>query len=305
MKSLRMMSLAVAAAAFATQAGAQELAGTLKKVKDTGTITIGYRDSSIPFSYLDDNQKPIGFAIDICRVIVDGVKAELKLDKLQVEFTPVTSSTRIPLLANGTIDLECGSTTNNPERLKQVSFTNTHFLTATRYVSKKASKLASIADLKGKSVASSSGTTNIKQLTEANAARNLGINIIPAKEHAESFLMVETDRAVAAVLDDILLASFVAGSKDPSAYVISKDAFSKPEPYGIMMRKDDPAFKKVVDAATSALYKSADGQKLYDKWFMQKIPPKGLNLNTPIGAELKHEFANPSDSPDPDSYKAM
>jgi glutamate/aspartate transport system substrate-binding protein len=305
MRSLRIMSLAVAAAAFATQASAQELTGTLKKVKDTGTITIGYRDSSIPFSYLDDNQKPIGFAIDICRVIVDGVKAELKLDKLQVEFTPVTSSTRIPLLANGTIDLECGSTTNNPERLKQVAFTNTHFLTATRFVSKKASKLDSIDDLKGKSVASSSGTTNIKQLTEANAARNLGINIIPAKEHAESFLMVETDRAVAAVLDDILLASFVAGSKDPGAYVISKDAFSKPEPYGIMMRKDDPAFKKVVDAATSALYKGADGQKLYDKWFMQKIPPKGLNLNTPIGAELKHEFANPSDSPDPDSYKAM
>jgi len=304
MKSLRIISLAVIAAAFAAQASAQELSGTLKKVKDTGTITIGYRDSSIPFSYLDDNQKPIGFAIDICRVIVDGVKAELKLDKLQVEFTPVTSSTRIPLLANGTIDLECGSTTNNPERLKQVAFTNTHFLTATRFVSKKASKLDSIDDLKGKSVASSSGTTNIKQLTEANAARNLGINIIPAKEHAETFLMVETDRAVAGVLDDILLASFVAGSKDPGAYVISKDAFSKPEPYGIMLRKDDPAFKKVVDAATAALYKSADGQKLYDKWFMQTIPPKGLNLNTPIGAELKHEFANPSDSPDPDSYKA-
>ena len=304
MKSLRIISLAVAAAAFAAQASAQELTGTLKKVKDTGTITIGYRNSSIPFSYLDDNQKPIGFAIDICRAIVDGVKAELKLDKLQVEYSQVTSSTRIPLLANGTIDLECGSTTNNPERLKQVAFTNTHFLTATRFVSKKSSKLNSIDDLKGKSVASSSGTTNIKQLTEANAARNLGINIIPAKEHAESFLMVETDRAVATVLDDILLASFVAGSKDPGAYVISKDAFSKPEPYGIMMRKDDPAFKKVVDAATSALYKSADGQKLYDKWFMQKIPPKGLNLNTPIGAELKHEFANPSDSPDPDSYKA-
>jgi len=303
MKSLRMMSLAVVAAAFAAQASAQELSGTLKKVKDTGTITIGYRDSSIPFSYLDDNQKPIGFAIDICRVIVDAVKAELKLDKQQVEFSPVTSSTRIPLLANGTIDLECGSTTNNPERLKQVAFTNTHFLTATRFVSKKANKLDSIDALKGKSVASSSGTTNIKQLTEANAARNLGINIIPAKEHAETFLMVETDRAVAGVLDDILLASFVAGSKDPGAYVLSTDAFSKPEPYGIMLRKDDPAFKKVVDAATSALYKSADGQKLYDKWFMQKIPPKGLNLNTPIGAELKHAFANPSDSPDPDSYK--
>ena len=233
------------------------------------------------------------------------MKHELELDKLAIEFNPVTSSTRIPLLANGTIDLECGSTTNNADRLKQVSFTNTHFLTATRFVSKKSSNLNSIDDLKGKSVVSTSGTTNIKQLTEANAARNLGINIIPAKEHGESFLMVETDRAVAAVLDDILLASFVAGSKDPDAYVISRDAFSKPEPYGIMMRKDDPAFKKVVDGATAALYTSGEGQKLYDKWFMQKIPPKGLNLNAPISAELRHEFAVPSDSPDPDSYKAM
>ena len=305
MKRLRMMGLVLTAAFFTAQANAEELTGTLKKVKETGVITIGYRDSSIPFSYLDDNQKPIGFAIDICLKIVDAVKKELKADKLAVEFNPVTSSTRIPLLANGTIDMECGSTTNNPDRLKQVAFTNTHFLTATRFISKKASKLNSIEDLKGKSVASSSGTTNIKQLTEANAARNLGINIMPAKEHAESFLMVETDRAVAAVLDDILLASFVAGSKDPDAYVISTDAFSKPEPYGVMLRKDDPDFKKVTDAATAALYQSAEGQKLYDKWFMQKIPPKGLNLNTPIGAELKHEFAKPSDSPDPDSYKAM
>jgi glutamate/aspartate transport system substrate-binding protein len=309
MKRLRMIGLviglALTAAFCAGQATAEELTGTLKKIKETGAITIGYRDSSIPFSYLDDNQKPIGFAIDICYRIVDAVKKELKLDKLVVEFNPVTSSTRIPLLANGTIDLECGSTTNNADRQKQVWFTNTHFLTATRFVSKKSSKLNSIDDLKGKSVVSTSGTTNIKQLTEANAARNLGINIIPAKEHAESFLMVETDRAVAAVLDDILLASFVAGSKDPDAYVISKDAFSKPEPYGIMLRKDDPDFKKVVDGATAALYQSADGQKLYEKWLMQKIPPKGLNLNVPIGAELKKEFAKPSDSPDPDSYTAM
>jgi len=305
MKRLHIMGLALAAAFRAGQVGAEELTGTLRKIKETGVITIGYRDSSIPFSYLDDNQKPIGFAIDICYRIVDAVKQELKLDKLEVEFNPVTSSARIPLLANGTIDLECGSTTNNADRLKQVSFTNTHFLTATRFVSKKSSNLKSIDDLKGKSVASTSGTTNIRQLTEANAARSLGINIIPAKEHAESFLMVETDRAVAAVLDDILLASFVAGSKDPDAYVISGDAFSRPEPYGIMLRRDDPAFKKVADAATAALFQSADGQKLYDKWFMQKIPPKGLNLNTPIGSELKHEFAKPSDSPDPDSYKAM
>ena len=305
MKCLPLIGVALAAVLSAGQANAEELTGTLKKIKETGTITIGYRDSSIPFSYLDDNQKPVGFAIDICYRIVDAVKKELKLDKLAVELNPVTSSTRIPLLANGTIDLECGSTTNNPDRLKQVAFANTHFLTATRFVSKKSSKLGSIEDLRGKTVASTSGTTNIKQLTETNAARNLGINIIPAKEHAESFLMVETDRAVAAVLDDILLASFVAGSKDPDAYVISTDAFSKPEPYGIMLRKDDPAFKKVADEATAALYQSPEGERLYDKWFMQKIPPKGLNLNVPIGAELKKAFARPSDSPDPDSYKAM
>jgi glutamate/aspartate transport system substrate-binding protein len=305
MKQLRILGLALIVSFGVSQAGAEELTGTLKNIKETGAITIGFRDSSIPFSYLDDNQKPIGFALDICYKIVDAVKKELKLDKLETRLNPVTSSTRIPLLANGTIDLECGSTTNNAERQKQVAFTNTHFLTASRYAAKKANKLTTIDDLKGKTVVSTAGTTNIKQLTEANAARNLGITIIPAKEHAEAFLMVETDRAAAFVMDDILLASFIAGSKDPGAYAISKDAFSKPEPYGIMLRRDDPAFKKVVDAATAALYTSGEGQKLYDKWFMSKIPPKGLNLNTPIAPELKAEFAKPSDSSDPDSYKAM
>jgi glutamate/aspartate transport system substrate-binding protein len=305
MKHLRLLGLVLAAGLGVSQAGAEELTGTLKNIKDTGAITLGFRDSSIPFSYLDDNQKPVGFAMDICYKVVDAIKSELKLDKLEVKLNPVTSSTRIPLLANGTIDLECGSTTNNAERQKQVSFTNTHYLTASRFVSKKANKLDMIDDLKGKSVVSTAGTTNIKQLTEANAARNLGITIIPAKDHAEAFLMVETDRAAAFVMDDILLASLVAGSKDPSAYAISKDAFSKPEPYAIMLRRDDPAFKKVVDGATAKLYTSGEGLKLYDKWFTQKIPPKGLNLNTPIGPELKAEFAKPSDSPDPDSYKAM
>ncbi len=268
------LGLALAAALCGSVAQAEELTGTLKNIKETGAITLGFRDSSIPFSYLDDNQKPVGFAMDICYKIVDAVKKDLKLDKLEVKLNPVTSSTRIPLLANGTIDLECGSTTNNAERQKQISFTNTHFLTASRFVSKKASSIGSIDDLKGKTVVSTAGTTNIKQLTEANAARNLGATIVPAKDHAEAFLMVETDRAVAFVMDDILLASLVAGSKEPAAYVISKDAFSKPEPYGIMLRKDDPAFKKVVDAATAALYTSGEAQKLYDKWFMQKIPPK-------------------------------
>src|SRR5271154_4480606 len=305
MKHLRIIGLTLAAAFFAGAANGEELTGTLKTIKEPGVIPMGPRDPSIPFSYLDDSQKPIGFAMDICYKIVDAVKAELKLDKLEVKLNPVTSSTRIPLLANGTVDLECGSTTNNAERQKQVSFTNPHFLTASRYVSKKSSKINSIDDLKGKSVVSTAGTTNIKQLTEANAARNLGVNVIAAKDHAEAFLMVETDRAAAFVMDDILLASLVAGAKDPSAYVISTDEFSTPEPYGIMLRKDDPAFKKLVDGATAALYQSPEGLKLYDKWFTQKIPPKGLNLNAPIGPELKHEFAKPSDSPDPASYKAM
>src|ERR671927_881178 len=290
-----------AALALALPVAAQE--GTLKKIKDSGTITIGHRDASIPFSYYNDQQQPVGYAMDLCLRIVDAVKNELKLPKLDVKYQLVTSANRIPLMANGTIDLECGSTTNNAERQKQVAFTNTHFLTASRYVTKKASNINKIDDLKGKSVVSTAGTTNIKQLNEANTQRKLGINILSAKDHAEAFLMVETDRAAAFVMDDILLASLVAGSKAPGDYVISKDAFSKPEPYGIMLRKDDPAFKKVVDAATAALYTGGEGQKIYDKWFTQKIPPKGLNLNTPISTELKNEFAKPSDSPDPDSYK--
>lgn len=302
-KYFRSIGLAFVATFAVSQAGAQELTGTLKNIKDTGAITLGFRDSSIPFSYLDDNQKPVGFAMDICYKIVDAVKKELKLDKLEVKLNPVTSATRIPLMANGTIDLECGSTTNNAERQKQVAFTNTHYLTASRYVFKKSSGLKSIDDLKGKTVVSTAGTTNIKQLTEANVAKGLGANIIPAKDHAEAFLMVETDRAVAFVMDDILLASLVAGSKSPDDYAISKDAFSKPEPYGIMLRKDDAPFKKVVDAATAALYTSGEAQKIYDKWFTQKVPPKGLNLNTPISPELKNEFAKPTDSPNPDDYK--
>jgi glutamate/aspartate transport system substrate-binding protein len=305
MKRSAIPALALAATFGVSQACAEELTGTLKTIKETGAITLGFRDSSVPFSYLDDSQKPVGFAMDICYAIVDAVKKELKLDKLEVRLNQVTSATRIPLLANGTIDLECGSTTNNPERQKLVTFTNSHFLAATRFVSKKASHINSIDGLKGKTVVSTAGTTNIKQLSEVNVARNLGITIVAAKDYAEAFLMVETDRAAALVMDDVLIASFVAGSKEPAAYSISEEAFSKPEPYGIMLRRDDPAFKKVVDAATAAVYTSGEGQKIYDKWFMEKIPPKGLNLNTPIAPALKAEFAKPSDSPDPDSYKPM
>ena len=212
--------------------------GTLKKIKDTGTVTLGHRESSVPFSYYDDKQQVVGYAMDLCGRIVERVKSELKLAKLDVKLNPVTSATRIPLMANGTIDLECGSTTNNLERQKQVSFTITHFVTANRFVSKKSANLKTVDDLKGKTVVSTSGTTNIKQITEIGAQKGLNLNILAAKDHAEAFLMVETGRAAAFVMDDILLSSLVAASKAPQDYVISADALSV-EPYGIMLRRDD------------------------------------------------------------------
>ena len=283
-------------------AAAEDLTGTLQKIKETGAVVIGVRDSSIPFSYLDDRQKPIGFAVDICMKVVDALKARLDMPGLKVTLTPVTGSTRIPLLANGTIDMECGSTTNNPARQKQVAFSNTYFLTASRFVTKEGTAVTDIDSLRGKAVASASGTTNIAQLTAVNLTWKLGINILTAREHAEAFLLVETGRAVACVMDDVLLASFIAGSKTPGAYRISEDAFSQPEPYSIMLRKDDPAFKQLVDGATSSLFRSPEGRVLYNRWFTQPIPPRGLNLNLPMSPALERAFRNPTDDPDPDHY---
>lgn len=298
---LKMMMTAVAATALLSSAAlAQE--GTLKKIKDTGTITIGHRESSVPFSYYDDKQQVVGYAMDLCNKIVDAVKADLKLSKLDVKLQPVTSATRIPLIANGTVDLECGSTTNNLERQKQVAFTITHFVTANRFVSKKSASLKKVDDLKGKQVVSTSGTTNIKQITEINGEKNLGMTITPAKDHAEAFLMVETGRAAAFVMDDILLYSLVAGSKAPGDYEISADALSV-EPYGIMLRRDDPAFKKLVDDTMTKIYKSGEINGIYDKWFTKPIPPKGVNLNLPMGAAFKKVVANPTSSGDPKDYQ--
>ncbi len=281
---------------------AEELTGTLAKVRELGYITIGHREASIPFSYLDDKRQPVGFAMDICARIVEAVKRELKLDKLEVRYQLVTASMRIPLMANGTIDLECGNTTNNAERQQQVWYTNTHFLTASRFVSKVDSHIGSIAELKGKTVVAPAGSTNIKQALEFNSRLNLGMTIVPAQDQGEAFLMVETGRAVAFIQDDIVLAGLIANAKDPKTYVISEDAFSRPEPYGIMLRKDDKAFKAVADAATSALYRSPEGAALYAKWFMEPIPPKGANLNIPMSPAMKRAFEKPTDSPDPSTY---
>jgi glutamate/aspartate transport system substrate-binding protein len=280
-----------------------QLTGTLKKIQDGGSITIGHRDASIPFSYYDDKQQPIGYAVELCQRIVDAVKQELKNPKLEVKYQLVTSANRIPLMANGTIDLECGSTTNNLDRQKQVSFTITHFLTANRWVSKKSANIRSLDDLKGKTIVSTSGTTNIKQATEVNTAKNLGMNIIPANGHPEAFQMVETGRAAAFVMDDILLYTLVAQARNPSDYVISTDALSLPEPYGIMLRKDDPQFKKVVDNAMINIYKSGEINKIYDKWFTRPVPPKGINYNVPMSPQFKNVVAHPTDSGDPTAYK--
>jgi glutamate/aspartate transport system substrate-binding protein len=282
--------------------GAAAQDGTLGKIKSSGAITVGHRDASVPFSYYNDKQEPIGYAMDLCLKIVDAVKAELKMPALKVNYQLVTSANRIPLMANGTIDLECGSTTNNIPRQEQVWFTMTHFVTANRWIAKKSANIKTLADLKGKTIVSTAGTTNIKQITEINSAQNLGMNIISANGHPEAFQMVETGRAVAFVMDDILLASLAAASQKPGDYEISAVGLSV-EPYGIMVRKDDKAFKAVADKAMSAVYTSGQINAIYSKWFESPVPPKGINLNLPMGAPFKKVVAKPTDSGDPKAYE--
>ena len=297
--SFKRAALAAVAFSFlAFPALAQE--STLDKIKKTGTITVGHRDASIPFSYYDDKQQPVGYSMDICAAIVDAVKKQVP--NVKVNYQLVTSANRIPLMANGTIDLECGSTTNNVERQQQVSFTNTHFIPANRWVSKKSSNVKTLNDLKGKTVVSTAGTSNLKLLTQINADKGLGMNIVSANGHPEAFQMVETGRAVAFVMDDILLAGLVANSRTPGDYEMSKEFLSL-EPFGIMLRKDDPEFQKVADDATAELYKSGRINAIYDKWFMKPIPPRGITLHIPQSEQLKRVFAKPTHSGDPNDYK--
>jgi glutamate/aspartate transport system substrate-binding protein len=290
----QLLVAAFASGALTATALAQD-GGTLKKIRDTGVIKIGHRDASIPFSYLDDNQKPIGYGVDICLKIADAVKANLKMPNLKVEFVPVTSQTRIPILTGGNIDLECGSTTNSVERQKQVAFAPTYFMTGTKIVVKKSSGIKGYDDLKGKTVVFTQGTTNERAMKAYNDAKNLGINFIPSKDHAESFLSVETGRAVAFPMDDILLYSLVASARNPGDYVVLGELLSD-DPYAIMLRKDDAEFKKLVDTTVSGLYKSGEINKLYTKWFQSPIPPKNINLNFPMSEGLREAIKNPNDT---------
>jgi glutamate/aspartate transport system substrate-binding protein len=298
MTFLRLLPLFLLAAA----ASAQEPTGTLAKIKRTGQVVLGVRDGSIPFSYLDDKQQYQGYSVDLCLKVVEHLKTQLAMPGLKVAYNPVTSANRIPLMANGTIDLECGSTTNNAERQQQVAFAPTMFVISSRLLAKKPANIQTLDDMKGRVLVATAGTTTLKQMTILNNERKLGMKILIGKDHPESFLMLETGRAEAEANDDILLAAQVATSKAPVDFAVSKEAMSV-EPYGIMMRKNDMPFKKSVDEALRKVYQSDEIQRIYKKWFMSPIPPRGVNLNFPMPATLKAVLAKPTDSPDPAAYR--
>lgn len=275
---------------------AEELTGTLKKIKDTGSITLGHRESSIPFSYYDDKQQVVGYSHELMMKVVDAIKKELKMPNLQVRLNSVTSQNRIPLVQNGTVDLECGSTTHNTERAKQVAFSNTIFIIGTRLQTKKDSGIKDFSDLAGKTVVTTAGTTSERLIRKLNEEKKMNMNIISAKDHGESFLTLETGRAVAFMMDDALLYGEMAKARKPGDWIVTGTPQSF-EAYGCMMRKDDPQFKKVVDDALAQVMKSSEAKKIYEKWFLSPIPPKGLNLNFPMSKEMTELYKNPNDKP--------
>jgi len=289
-------TLSLSAALLCALPVVQADTGTLDKVKSSGVITLAYRESSIPFSYLGGEGQPVGFGWEICGKIVDQVKRAVARPDLKVQLQAVTSQNRIPLLVNGTIDIECGSTTNNSERAKQVDFAINYFYTGTRFLVKTNSGIKSLLDLKGKKVVSTTGTTNFQILRKLNAEQNLGFELIGAKDHAESTLLVIQGRADAFGMDDILLYGNRASAQNPSELVVVGDSIQV-EPYAIMVRKDDPTFKRIVDDTLSGLMKSGEFETLYKKWFQSPIPPNGINLNAPMSKELKDNLKTLSDKP--------
>lgn len=286
--------LTMVAAMVCAAAGAMaQSAPTLDKIKSTGAITLGYRESSFGFSYLDANLKPVGYSMDICYKILDAVKAKLGLTDLKVGYQAVTSGNRIPLVQNGTVDLECGSTTNLVERQKLVAFSPDIFRYNVRMLVKKDSGIKGIADLQGKAVATTTGTTSFRLLRQADKASNLEITNVPGKDHTDSFLLVQGGKAQAFVLDDILLAGQIANARDPQNYEIVGESL-RTENQALMLRNDDPAFKKLVDDTVAGMMKSGEMEKLYNKWFMSPIAPKGININYPLNAETRDAFEHPT-----------
>jgi len=292
MKISTLMTAVMLTAGVANIASAQ----TLKKVTDNNKITVAYRESSVPFSYLISQTKAVGFSVDLTEAILDDVRKAVKKPNLEVAYLSVTSQNRIPLLMNGSIDLECGSTTNNSTRGKDVAFAINHFYTGTRLLTKTNSGVQNYADLAGKTVASTTGTTNALVMRKYNAEKNLDMKILLGKDHDDSLLLVEGDRALAFAMDDILLFGLRANSKNPDSLHVVGDSLQV-EPYACMLRKDDPEFKAVVDGTISRLMKSGEFSKMYTKWFESPIAPKGVNLNLPMSQQLKDNIQALSDKP--------
>ncbi len=291
---VRLVVVALAVALAAPRPRAEELQGTLRKVKESGAISLGHRESSIPFSYYDNEQRVIGYSHELMLLAVEAVKKELGLAKLSVKLTPITSQNRIPLVVNGTIDLECGSTTHNLEREKQVSFSTTIFVVSTRLLTRKDSGIRDFEDLAGRNVVTTAGTTSERLLRRMNEEKKMGMNVVSARDHGEAFLTLETGRAVAFMMDDALLAGEMAKARRPADWHIVGTPQSR-EAYGCMMRRDDPELKRVVDGALSAAMKGGTAARFYEKWFRSPIPPRGLNLNLPLSDEMKELFRSPND----------
>ncbi|MBS1226923.1 MAG: amino acid transporter substrate-binding protein [Proteobacteria bacterium] len=268
--------------------------GTLEKITQTGTVTLGYRDSSPPFSYLNDNRRPIGYSLDLCLKVVDALKHELKRSDLAVKFAPVSSASRIAALTSGEVDLECGSTTSTAERSKQVAFTIPTFLAATRLMVRQDSGIRSLTDLAGKTVVTTKGTSSESLFDSLNQGRTLRATLLLGKDHFESFSMLEAGKADAFIMDDVLLYSLRAAAKDPAKFVITNDALTI-EPLSLMLRKDDPAFKKVVDSEITRIIVQGEINAIYHKWFESPIPPQQINLKLPMSYILRDSFKTPAD----------
>jgi glutamate/aspartate transport system substrate-binding protein len=297
-KSLLALAVAVCTVGLAQAQGNDSLA----KIKAAGKVVIGTRDSSAPLAYTLGNGQYTGYHVEICNRIVDALKAELKMPNLATEYALVTSQNRIPLVVNGTVDLECGSTTNNKSRQQQVAFAPTTYVTNVRIAVHAKSGINSVADLNGKKVATTTGTTSVQLLRAHKRAEGVKFDEVFGKDHADSFLLMESGRADAFVMDDNILAGLIVNSKSPADFKIVGESLSE-EPIAIMYRKDDPAFKKAVDNAVIAMMKSGEIAKIYDKWFMKPIPPRNVAVNMPMTDSLKNAIANPNDKPAEDYKK--
>ncbi|MFP1960246.1 glutamate/aspartate ABC transporter substrate-binding protein [Lonsdalea quercina] len=267
---------------------------TLQKIKARGLIVVGHRESSVPFSYLDNDQKVVGYSQEYSNAIVDAVKNQLGLPDLAVKMVPITSSTRIPLLQNGSIDFECGSTTNNAERQQQVAFSNSIFIVGGKLLVRKESGIGDFKDLAGKPVVTTAGTTNEILLNQLNDKNAMKMRIISAKDHSDAFRTLESGRAVAFYMDDPLLAGERAKAKRPDQWVIVGTPQSH-EAYGCMLRKGDPAFKQLMDSTIAQAQTQGEAEKWYQRWFTQPIPPKNINMNFEMSEDMKALFKAPND----------